>query len=165
MHPGDHETIDPDKGLELLFKMGHCAGIRNVVKERVPPSDVDFATEAVRTCGPFTAAAAEDAIKRGLKHLYVKHCRLMWFIGRLDAEMGRDFLLELLMEGTELHVVVVGDESAGFVAQTKVVAALRKLKGSGVFLLPGGSHEATCRWRLCRLCVRECGSSSLRQEA
>ena len=127
--------------------MGHCAGIRNGGKERVSPSDVDFATEAVRTCGPFTAAAAEDAIKRGLKHLYVKHCRLMWFIGRLDAEMGRDFLLELLMEGTELHVVVVGDESAGFVAQTKVVAALRKLKGSGVFCTARRTrlHAAT-RW-------------------
>ena len=90
MHPGGHETIDPDKcvELELLFKMGRCAGIRNGAKngakERVPSSDVDFATEAVRTCRPFTAAAAADAIKRGLKHLYVKHCRLMF--GRQDGQ-------------------------------------------------------------------------------
>ena len=108
--------------LELLFKMGHCAGIRNSVKERVSPSDADFATEALRTCGPSTAAAAEDAIKRGLKHLCGKHCRFMCFIGRLVAKMGSDFLFEVLMEGTELHVVVVGVESVGFVAQTKVVA-------------------------------------------
>ena len=171
MHPGDHETIDPDKGLELLFKMGHCAGIRNGVKERVPPSDVDFATEAVRTCGPFTAAAAEDAIKRGLKHLYGKCCRLLCFIGRSVAKMGSDFHLKVLRElpdGTELHVVVVGVGSAGFVAQTKVVAVLRKLKRSGVFwtrlhvTIPGGGHVDTCRWRLC---AQERGSSSLRLEA
>ena len=153
MHPGDHETIDPDKcvELELLFKMGHCAGIRDGVKERVPPTNVDFATEAVRTCGPFTAAAAADAVKRGLKHLYVKQCRLMCFIRRLVAKMGSDFLLEVLMEGTELHVVVVGVESAGFVAQTKVVADLRKLKGSGVFCTARRTqlHAAT-RWEPCR---------------
>ena len=47
-----HETINPDKcvELELLFEMGHCAGIRNGVKERDSPSDMDFATEALRTC-------------------------------------------------------------------------------------------------------------------
>ena len=84
--------------------------------------------------------------------------------------MGSDFLLELLMESTELHTVV-GVESSGFVAQTKVVAALCKLKvvecfalltGRDYMLLPGGSHVDTCRWRLC---VRERGSSSLRLEA
>ena len=171
MHPGDHETIDTDKcvELELLFNIGRCAGIRNGVKERVSPSDVDFATETVKTCGPFTAAAVEGAIK--LKHLYGKHCRLMCFIGRLVAKMGSEFLLEELMESTELHVVVVGVESSGFVAQTKVVAVLRKLNGSGLFallvgrdytLLSGGSHVDTCRWRLC---ARERGSSSLRLEA
>ena len=47
-----HETINPDKcvELELFFEMGHCAGIRNGVKERDSPSDMDFATEALRTC-------------------------------------------------------------------------------------------------------------------
>ena len=138
--------------MRQYFKMGHCAGIRNGVKERVPPSDVDFATEAVRTsCGPFTAAAAAEAVKRGLKHLYVKHCRLMCFIGRLVAKMGSNFLLEVLMEGTELHVVVVGAESPGFVAQTKVVVVLRKLKGSGVFCTARQTrlHAAT-RWEPCR---------------
>ena len=145
MHPGGHETIDPDKcvELELLFKMGRCAGIRNGAKERVPSSDVDFATEAVRTCRPFTAAAAADAIKRGLKHLYVKHCRLMCFIGRLDAKMGSDFLLELLMESTELHTVV-GVESSGFVAQTKVVAALCKLKVVECFAQLTGRDYTRC---------------------
>ena len=161
--------------LELLFKKGHCAGFRNGGKERVSPSDVDFATEAARTCGPFTAAAAEDAIKRGLKHLYGKCCRLLCFIGRSVAKMGSDFHLEVLRElpdGTERHVVVVGVGSAGFVAQTKVVAVLRKLKHSGVFCsarrmrlhvtIPGGSHVDTCRWRLC---TQERSSSSLRLEA
>ena len=47
--------------LEVLFKMGQTAGSLNNVKERVSPSDMNFATEAMRTCGPFTAAAGEDA--------------------------------------------------------------------------------------------------------
>ena len=151
MHPGDHETIDTDKcvELELLFNIGRCAGIRNGVKERVSPSDVDFATETVKTCGPFTAAAVEGAIK--LKHLYGKHCRLMCFIGRLVAKMGSEFLLEELMESTELHVVVVGVESSGFVAQTKVVAVLRKLNGSGLFCTARRTRlHAAIRWEPCR---------------
>ena len=84
MHPGDQETIDPDKcvELELLFKMGQCAGIRNGVRERVSPSDVDSATEAVRTCRPFTAAAAEGAIKRGFMQVDVLHRE----VGRHDGQ-------------------------------------------------------------------------------
>ena len=71
MHPGGHATVDPVKcvELEVLFKMGRCAGIRNGVKERISPSDIDFATEAMKTCGPSTAAVAEDATKRELNNL------------------------------------------------------------------------------------------------
>ena len=72
--------------------------------------------------------------------------------------MGSDFLFEVLMEGTELHVVVVGVDSAGFVAPTKLVAVLRKLKVSGGFALLA-LHDYTL------LCARECGSSPLRLEA
>ena len=44
---------------------------------------------------------------------------LMYFIGRLVAKMGSNFLLEMLMEvpdDTELQMVVVGVGTAGFVA-------------------------------------------------
>ena len=100
MHPRGHETVDPVKcvDLEVLFKMGSCAGIRIGVKERVSPSDMDFATEAMRTCGTSTAAVAEDATKRELNNLYHKQYMLMCFIGKLVAKMGSDFLLEALME-------------------------------------------------------------------
>ena len=90
--------------------MGHGAGIRNGVTERVSPVDMDAATEARRTCGPFTAVAAEDATKRRLLHLYHKQCMLTCFIGRLVAKMGSDFLLEALLglsKDTELQMVVV----------------------------------------------------------
>ena len=97
---------------------------------------------------------------------------LMCFIGKLVAEMGSGFLLEVLMEvpdDAELQMVVVGVGTTGFVAHTKVVAVLGKLEGSGVFcsagdytLLPGGSHVDMCCWRLC---AREGGSLSLRLEA
>ena len=59
----------------------------------------------------------------------------MRFIGRLVAKICSDFLVEVLMQvpdDTELPVVAVAVGSTGFVAQTKVVAVLRKLKGRRV---------------------------------
>ena len=158
MHPGGHETVDSEcVEVDVLFKMGHCAG---------------FCTggEAKRTCGPFTAAAAEDAIKRGLQHPYGKHCMLMCFIGKLVAEMGSGFLLDVLMEvpdDAELQMVVVGvswsiPESWLLQASWKAVECLALLAGGDYTLLPGGSHVDMCCWRLC---AREGGSSSLRLEA
>ncbi|CAE7480628.1 unnamed protein product [Symbiodinium necroappetens] len=125
-------TMDPEKGVELeaLFKMGNCTGILNGVKEGVSPSDMNFVTKTMMSCGPFTAATA-DAAKRELKNLYRKQnnmteCKgpLMCFIGRLDAQKGYDLLLEALMEvleDTELQMVVVGAGRADLVAQTKAV--------------------------------------------
>ncbi|CAE7920096.1 unnamed protein product [Symbiodinium necroappetens] len=48
--PRGHETVDPEQRVELevLFKMGQTAGSLNNVKERVSPSDMNFATEAMR---------------------------------------------------------------------------------------------------------------------
>lgn len=124
--------MDPEKGVELeaLFKMGNCTGILNGVKEGVSPSDMNFVTKTMMSCGPFTAATA-DAAKRELKNLYRKQnnmteCKgpLMCFIGRLDAQKGYDLLLEALMEvleDTELQMVVVGAGRADLVAQTKAV--------------------------------------------
>ena len=71
-------TMDPEKGVELeaLFKMGNCTGPRpmlkscfdgesrrfapgilNGVKEGVSPSDMNFVTKTMMSCGPFTAGA------------------------------------------------------------------------------------------------------------
>eukprot|EP00439_Symbiodinium_sp_Y106_P084116 s109_g24.t3 len=131
-------TMDPEKGVELeaLFKMGNCTGPRPMRKRRfhgevgVSPSDLNFVTKTMMSCGPFTAATA-DAAKRELKNLYRKQnnmteCKgpLMCFIGRLDAQKGYDLLLEALMEvleDTELQMVVVGAGRADLVAQTKAV--------------------------------------------
>ena len=85
MHTGGHETVDPEKWVELgVLFMGHYSGICKGVTKRVFPSD--FATEAMRTCGPSTAAAAEDATKRGLNHLYYKQIQTVHVFQR---EVGR----------------------------------------------------------------------------
>ena len=84
-------TMDPEKGVELeaLFKMGNCTGLQgtvasrrpgahpvlrscsrpggilNGVKEGVSPSDMNFVTKTMMTCGPFTAwipAAFADGV-------------------------------------------------------------------------------------------------------
>ena len=113
--------MDPVKcvELEVLFKRGSCAGIRNGVKERVSPSDMDFATEAMRTCGTSSAAVAEDATKREFNYLYHEQYMLMCFIGKMVAKMSSYFLLEALMEvlkDSELQMAMEGVGSTGFVA-------------------------------------------------
>jgi len=123
---------DPEKGVELetLFTMGKCTGILNGVKEGVSPSDKNFVTKTMMTCGAFTAATAPEA-KAELKATYRAQNNLpestgplMCFIGRLDAQKGYDLLLEALveiLEDTELQVVIVGSGRADLVAQTKAV--------------------------------------------
>ena len=110
MHPGCHETVDSEcVEMDVLFKMGHCAGVCT-------------GGEAKRT-GAFTVAAAEDAIKRGLQHPYGS--MLMCFIGKLVANMGSGFLLEVLMEvpdDAELQLVVFGVGTTGFVALARAAA-------------------------------------------
>ncbi|CAE7357265.1 WAXY [Symbiodinium pilosum] len=125
-------TTDPEKGVELeqLFKMAKCTGILNGVKEGVSPSEMNFVTKTMMSCGPFTAATA-DAAKTELKNLYRQQNNLvaskgplMCFIGRLDAQKGYDLLLESLMEvleDTELQIVIVGAGRADLVAQTKAL--------------------------------------------
>ena len=126
--------------MDVLFKMGRCAGVCTGGEDK-------------RTCGPFTAAAAEDAIKRGLQHPFGKHCMLMCFIGKLVANMGSGFLLEVLMEvpdDAELQMVVFGVGTTGFVALARAVAVLGKLEGNGVFCSARRMrlHVAT-KWEPC----------------
>ncbi|CAE7866651.1 unnamed protein product [Symbiodinium necroappetens] len=123
---------DPEKGVELedLFTLGKCTGILNGVKEGVSPSDKNFVTKTMMTCGAFTAATAPEA-KAELKATYRAQNNLpestgplMCFIGRLDAQKGYDLLLEALveiLEDTEMQVVIVGSGRADLVAQTKAV--------------------------------------------
>ncbi|CAE7235888.1 unnamed protein product [Symbiodinium sp. CCMP2592] len=123
---------DPEKGVELedLFSLGKCTGILNGVKEGVTPSDKNFVTKTMMSCGVFTAATAPEA-KAELKASYRAQNNLpastgplMCFIGRLDAQKGYDLLLEALveiLEDTELQVVIVGSGRADLVAQTKAV--------------------------------------------
>eukprot|EP00439_Symbiodinium_sp_Y106_P060037 s2288_g8.t2 len=123
---------DPEKGVELedLFALGKCTGILNGVKEGVSPSDKNFVTKTMMSCGVFTAATAAEA-KAELKATYRAQNNLpeskgplMCFIGRLDAQKGYDLLLESLveiLEDTELQVVIVGSGRADLVAQTKAV--------------------------------------------
>jgi len=123
---------DPEKGVELedLFSLGKCTGILNGVKEGVTPSDKNFVTKTMMSCGIFTAATAPEA-KAELKATYRAQNNLpastgplMCFIGRLDAQKGYDLLLEALveiLEDTELQVVIVGSGRADLVAQTKAV--------------------------------------------
>eukprot|EP00439_Symbiodinium_sp_Y106_P014766 s260_g2.t1 len=140
---------DPEKGVELedLFSLGKCtgpfaeealsramrilvSGILNGVKEGVTPSDKNFVTKTMMSCGVFTAATAPEA-KAELKASYRAQNNLpastgplMCFIGRLDAQKGYDLLLEALveiLEDTELQVVIVGSGRADLVAQTKAV--------------------------------------------
>jgi len=123
---------DPEKGVELedLFTLGKCTGILNGVKEGVSPSDKNFVTKTMMSCGAFTAATAPEA-KAELKATYRAQNNLpdstgplMCFIGRLDAQKGYDLLLEALveiLEDTELQVVIVGSGRADLVAQTKAV--------------------------------------------
>ncbi|CAE7577509.1 WAXY [Symbiodinium sp. CCMP2456] len=78
---------------------------------------------------------------------------------RLVAKMGSDFLIQVLMvvpDDTELQMAVGGVGSAGFVAQTKVVAVLRNLEGNGVFCCARRTrlHIAT-RWEPCGLVLVE----------
>ena len=93
MHPGGHETVDSEfVELEVIFKMGHCAGFCNGVKKKLSPSGMEFATVAKKTCGPFIAAAAEDAIRERVKaplsqtlHVDALH----WEVGRQDEQRLR----------------------------------------------------------------------------
>ena len=124
--------MDPEKGVELesLFKMAKCTGILNGVKEGVSPSDKNFVTKTMMSCGVFNSANC-DVAKSELKDAYKSQngltgCKgpLMCFIGRLDAQKGYDLLLESLvevLEDTEIQVVVVGAGRADLVAQTKAV--------------------------------------------
>ncbi|CAK9008882.1 Granule-bound starch synthase 1 [Durusdinium trenchii] len=123
---------DPEKGVELesLFKLGKCTGILNGVKEGVSPSDKNFVTKTMMTCGPFNSTNC-DIAKTELKTSYraqngLTGCTgpLMCFIGRLDSQKGYDLLLESLvevLEDTEMQVVIVGAGRADLVAQTKAV--------------------------------------------
>eukprot|EP00439_Symbiodinium_sp_Y106_P015296 s8233_g2.t1 len=121
--------------------MGHCAGIRNGVKERISPSDVDFRHRGLEDlhCVTVHSSCSRRHNQYGYimhPYLYGKHYNLMCFLGRLVAKLGSDFLLVVLMEvpdGMERHMVVVGVGCAGFVAQTEAVPDLSTLKGSGVF--------------------------------
>ena len=71
---------------------------------------------------------------------------LMYFIGRLVAKMGSNFLLEMLMEvpdDTELQMVVVGVGTAGFVV----------LHHDGGYALGNAAHRRS-DWRLEEHCGR-----------
>mmetsp|Transcript_65872 Transcript_65872/g.104488 ORF Transcript_65872/g.104488 Transcript_65872/m.104488 type:complete len:938 (+) Transcript_65872:38-2851(+) len=123
---------DPEKGVELesLFTLGKCTGILNGVKEGVSPSDKNFVTKTMMSCGPFNSTTC-DIAKSELKASYraqngLTGCTgpLMCFIGRLDSQKGYDLLLESLvevLEDTEMQVVIVGAGRADLVAQTKAV--------------------------------------------
>jgi len=123
---------DPEKGVELesLFTLGKCTGILNGVKEGVSPSDKNFVTKTMMSCGPFNSTNC-DVAKSELKASYraqngLTGCTgpLMCFIGRLDSQKGYDLLLESLvevLEDTEMQVVIVGAGRADLVAQTKAV--------------------------------------------
>ena len=64
-----------------------CAGFCSGVKKRVSPSGMDVATAAKRTCGTFTAAAAEEKIKRGLILSETLHVDVLhWEVGRQDGQ-------------------------------------------------------------------------------
>eukprot|EP00435_Cladocopium_sp_Y103_P019215 s3923_g4.t1 len=118
---------DPEKGVELesLFTLGKCTGILNGVKEGVSPSDKNFVTKTMMSCGPYNSTNC-DIAKSELKASYraqngLTGCTgpLMCFIGRLDSQKGYDLLLESL--DTEMQVVIVGAGRADLVAQTKAV--------------------------------------------
>eukprot|EP00930_Biecheleria_cincta_P013572 TRINITY_DN1202_c2_g1_i1.p1 TRINITY_DN1202_c2_g1~~TRINITY_DN1202_c2_g1_i1.p1 ORF type:complete len:710 (+),score=160.50 TRINITY_DN1202_c2_g1_i1:89-2218(+) len=122
--------------LEGLFAKANITGILNGVKEGVSPSDKNFVTKTMMTCGTFTAATA-DAAKAELKATYraennlpAVNAPLMCFIGRLDLQKGYDLLLESLtevLETEEMQVIIVGSGTASLVAQTK--AAEKKFPG------------------------------------
>ncbi|CAE6918909.1 WAXY, partial [Symbiodinium sp. KB8] len=80
---------DPEKGVELedLFSLGKCTGILNGVKEGVTPSDKNFVTKTMMSCGVFTAATAPEA-KAELKASYRAQNNLPASTGPLMCFIG-----------------------------------------------------------------------------
>eukprot|EP00931_Biecheleriopsis_adriatica_P114518 TRINITY_DN902_c1_g1_i5.p1 TRINITY_DN902_c1_g1~~TRINITY_DN902_c1_g1_i5.p1 ORF type:complete len:672 (-),score=165.43 TRINITY_DN902_c1_g1_i5:322-2160(-) len=125
-------STDPEKGVELedLFSMAKVTGVLNGVKEGVSPSEQNFVTKTMMTCGTFTAATASvakaelKALTQAQNNLPVSNVPLMSLIGRLDTQKGCDLLLEALsdvLKDTEMQFVMVGSGRADLITQLKTL--------------------------------------------